>query len=290
MRHRIVNYTPLRYPGGKGKLSPFFKALIERNNLGGCTYVEPFAGGAGLACDLLLTEYVWRIAINDIDRAVVAFWRSVLEHTDEICRRIRNVKLSVATWRRQRAIYASEQDPEPWELGFSFLFLNRTNRSGIMGGGVIGGLDQTGPWKIDARFNREALIERVERIADFRDRIDVSQVDAVELIRKQLTAASPKTLVYLDPPYYYKGQRLYENHYTPEDHARLASLVSTKLKCPWVVSYDDVPEIRALYEAYPPIDYHLMYSARDAKKGREVMFVSPDLTAPDRDPWTRVKV
>ncbi|HAY93871.1 DNA adenine methylase, partial [Shewanella sp.] len=78
-------YTPLRYPGGKGKLAYYLKALIQENNLLDCHYIEPFAGGAGVAFELLMQEYVRKVTINDIDPAIHAFWFSVLNHTDEFC-------------------------------------------------------------------------------------------------------------------------------------------------------------------------------------------------------------
>jgi DNA adenine methylase len=190
----------------------------------------------------------------------------------------KSVRLSVAEWERQRATY---RDPhaDPLDLGFATFYLNRTSRSGIIGGGVIGGLDQTGRWKIDARFNREPLIKRVQRIARFASRISLTQLDAAAYLADVLPALA-RPFVYLDPPYYANGPRLYENWYSSSDHAVIASIVGA-LKIPWVVSYDAVAEVAALYRGRKRIGYDLHYSAAIQNlTGSEYMFFSPDLVQP----------
>src|SRR5258706_9901788 len=172
-RPRLIHFTPLRYPGGKAKLANYVKTIIEANGLFDGEYVEPYAGGAGIALELLFHEYVSKIYINDISRPIYSFWRSVLEHTDELIRLIRTVKLSVHSWDRQKKILSHPDDHDDLQLGFATFFLNRTNRSGILNGGVIGGRDQSGPWKIDARYNAEELTYRIAEIAKFKNRIKI---------------------------------------------------------------------------------------------------------------------
>lgn len=273
--------SPLRYPGGKAKLADFVKAILEQNRLLDGHYVEPYAGGASVALSLLVDEYVSRVHINDLDPAVHAFWHSVLHDTDALCRLIRDKRVSAAEWRRQRAVQETPTTADALALGFSTFFLNRTNRSGIIAsGGMIGGNDQSGKWKLDARYNKVALIRRIERIARYRDRISLHCSDALELLKKLIPTLPPKSLLYLDPPYYVKGQRrLYANFYEHADHARVAALV-TRAPLPWIVSYDDVPPIRKLYRGFRVIRYHLSYSARDRYDGAEAMFVSAGLRVP----------
>src|SRR5207248_2479181 len=158
-------YSPLRYPGGKSSLFSFFGSLIEKNDLQHVQYVEPYAGGAGAALALLILGKVDSIVINDLDRAVFAFWKAVTENTDNFIQRIRQTPLTINEWYRQREIYR-QPDTELYDLGFAAFFLNRTNRSGILDGGVIGGKNQTGKWSLDARFNKEALIKKIEVLAD----------------------------------------------------------------------------------------------------------------------------
>lgn len=270
--------SPLRYPGGKGKIANYLKLVILDNNLVGCEYVEPYAGGASIALSLLFEEYADRIHINDINRGVFAFWDTALRDPDELCRRIQSVALDVTEWERQRAIQR-DPDADPVDLGFATFYLNRTSRSGIIGGGVIGGMDQSGPWKIDARFNREQLTRRVQRIGRFASRITLTRQDAAAY----LTSAVPqleRPLIYLDPPYYANGVKLYENWYAAEDHASIASIVA-RLGVPWIVSYDAVPEVAELYAGFARIGYDLHYSAATQNlAGAEFMFFSPGLVTP----------
>jgi DNA adenine methylase len=273
--------TPLRYPGGKSRLAPFVKALLRLNNLGDAHYVEPYAGGASVALALLLGEYVTHIYVNDLDRSVYAFWYTVLNETEALCRRIRDAKLSIAEWRRQRTVQQRAGEANLLELGFSTFYLNRTNRSGIIhAGGVIGGLGQAGEWKLDARFYRDGLIKRIEAIADYRDRISLYNRDAAVLLRQLVPCLPAKSLLYLDPPYYVKGKRrLYANYYVHSDHAQIARLLAGAER-PWLVSYDDVPEICGLYKKFRYRKYRLPYTAADRYEGCEVIFFSHELAVP----------
>ncbi len=271
--------TPLRYPGGKAQLSEFFAAVIRSNGLSDGAYVEPYAGGAGVAMGLLLGEHVDSVFINDIDPAVFSFWHSVAHRNDDLCRLIEKVPLTMAEWRRQRAVYLEGVTKDSLRLGFAMFFLNRTNRSGIMNGGVIGGKTQQGPWKIDARFNKPELVERVRRIGRYRSRIHVSQKDAVDLLRELSPRLPVRTLLYLDPPYYEKGQHLYTNYYRHGDHVDIAAALH-EVRQKWVVTYDDHAEVRRLYRGSPRRHYSLGYTARDRRRGEEVMFFSPGLVAP----------
>jgi DNA adenine methylase len=271
--------SPLRYPGGKGVLANFMKTIIAENSLLDGDYVEVYAGGAGIAWALLLEEYVKRVHINDVDSSLMAFWRSVLESTDELCQKISDTPVTLDQWHRQRNIQERCQDYSAVEVGFSTFFLNRTNRSGILRGGVIGGKMQTGKWKIDARFNKSDLIRRVQRIARYSNRIRLYNLDAAEFIKSTLKALPVRVLAYLDPPYYKKGQELYENHYSPSDHAEIAALVAT-MSQRWVVSYDAAPEIFELYQGQLQLRYNISYSAQGRYSGSEVMFYNRDLRLP----------
>ncbi len=270
--------SPLRYPGGKGKVANFMKLLFLENSLLGGEYVEPYAGGASVALTLIIEGYADHIHINDLDPAVHAFWNAVLNHPDELCRRIRNTKVSVYQWHRQRAVQAAAS-PDELDLAFSTFFMNRTNRSGIITGGIIGGVGQDGPWKLDARYNRDDLIRRIEKIARFRTRISLTNLDAVEFLQPWCKPEAPPGLVYLDPPYYVKGGDLYRNFYGPDDHAAVAATTKA-LAIPWLVSYDADPAILKLYRGSRSLRYSLSYSAGTRGRGSEVMFFAPGLRVP----------
>lgn len=267
-------YTPLRYPGGKGKLVPYVKKLLELNDLVDGVYVEPYAGGAAVAMELLLHEYARKVIINDISAGVAAFWRSVLNHTDELCAAISSAKLDIDEWHRQRAIQRNFSENDDLALGFSTFYLNRTNRSGILSGGVIGGKAQLGPWKMDARFNASELIQRIHAIARVSHRIVFTQKDALEFIDSVALTLPIKSLIYLDPPYYVKGSDLYLHYYDHGDHLRIAKRMARLRSKHWIVSYDSAPQIGAMYKQFRRIVYGLSYSAQGRYKGSEVMFFS----------------
>lgn len=273
--------SPLRYPGGKAKLAPFITRLLHRNDLAGGTYVEAYAGGASVAMALLLKGHASNVHINDLDPALHAFWHCVLDETESLCRLIRQRRVSAAEWARQRAVQRDPGNHSLLDLGFSTFFLNRTNRSGIIcSGGMIGGMGQTGAWKLDARFNKKELVSRIERIAAYRSRIHLHREDAEQFLVRVLPTLPSRSLVYLDPPYYVKGtRRLYANFYSHDDHARIARIMTTA-STPWIVSYDDQAAIRQLYRAFRTRRYQLTYTARDRSEGNEVLIFSDNLTVP----------
>ncbi len=270
-RNQKFHYSPLRYPGGKTFLFPFFDDVIKTNGLKKVTYVEPFAGGAGAALALLLSGKVDRIVINDLDNAIFAFWKSVVFDSVKFIKKIRSTPVTIREWRRQKAIY---NDPKAglFNLGFATFFLNRTNTSGILNGGPIGGLKQQGKYKIDARFNKEALIERIQKIAFYKDKISVFNKDGVNLIGEYLNKKN--AFIYLDPPYFEKGASLYLNHYKKEDHEALARKLNGNPDAFWLLTYDNKKEIKALYPERKIINFSLNYNAYISRKGRELMILS----------------
>jgi DNA adenine methylase len=278
---RSGHFSPLRYPGGKGKLARFIKSIIRANGLSDGHYMEPYAGGAAVAWELLITGVVRRVSINDISRPVYAFWHSVLNDTERLCRMIKNRPVSLDEWDAQKAVFRRAEDEDLLKLGFAFFFLNRTNRSGILNGGVIGGRDQKGEWLIDARYNKSELVTRIEKIASLKSRVSLSQLDAVAFLEKNAVRAGKKSLIYIDPPYFEKGRFLYYDAYKAEDHMTVARAVAGMEGCNWVVSYDDVRPIHSLYSKFPWMQYTLNYSARNVARGREVMFFSPGLIVPE---------
>ena len=276
--HASHRFSPLRYPGGKSSLLPFLDRILKTNELCSGTYIEPFAGGAGAALGLLLLEKVEKIIINDLDPAVYAFWRSSIEQSDKFISRLMSIRLSMAEWKRQRDVYRNKK-ASLFDLGFATFFLNRTNHSGIIGGGPIGGIKQRGAWGIGARFNRDALAEKIERIALYKSRIKVFHSDGLKLVAQYKKIN--KTFIYLDPPYYLKGSCLYLNHYGEKDHIALANLLNTDNESKWLLTYDNVAPIRKLYSSRRSQCFSLNYSARTPSKGREIMIFSDAVTLPN---------
>ena len=273
-----VTDSPLRYPGGKTQLAPFVIEILRENDLFYGAYIEPFAGGCGIAWKLLLDAYVSEIHINDIDPHIYAFWASVLRKTDDLCELIETTPVTMDEWHRQKNIQKSRRARQ-LELGFSTLFLNRTNRSGILKGGVIGGKKQESAYPLDCRFNKVDLIRKIQRIAKYKDQVKLTKMDAEDFILDTLPTLSKKALVNIDPPYYSKGRDLYCSFYEHKDHASLARVIPM-IKQRWMVTYDNAPEIQRLYEKYPSINLSLNYSAQVKRVGVELMVIDPKLKLP----------
>jgi DNA adenine methylase len=276
-----VTYTPFRYPGGKNALAGYLREVIKTNRLVYPNYVEAYCGGAGAALNLLFNEIVSDIYLNDIDLAVYAFWRYCLAEPENLCDRIESTHLSVKEWDRQRRVLQRAGQRTTLDLAFAALYLNRVNRSGILRGGLIGGRDQTGTWKMDARFNRGDLAAKIRKIARFGSRIHVFRMDALKFLKRLLPTLPLSTFTYLDPPYVHKGRSLYENHYSAEDHEEIARVLRTEVQHPWVVSYDYCRPVRRLYHGLTQLTYSLNYSAHEHHGGREIIIFGPMLTKPE---------
>ena len=267
-------YSPLRYPGGKTRLAPFIKGLLCENKLIGIDYLEPYAGGAGVALSLLLEEYVNTITINDYDRGVYAFWYSIVHENEKFCKRIEQVTVDVDTWEMQREIQKSKETSGLFSLGFSTFFLNRTNVSGVIKGGVIGGKNQTGNYKMDVRFNKISLIEKIRAIGRYQHRIKVTCNDALQIINGK----HDNTFLYVDPPYVEKSKSLYMNVYGEKDHRDISkALLSNPSKCVWLLSYDIHNLIDSLYKhCKNNLTWKVGYGLSN-RNGRENLFFHPKL-------------
>lgn len=278
---RLVHFTPLRYPGGKAKLAPLIKQIVSENGMVDGAYAEPFAGGAGIALQLLFQGYVSEIFINDVSLPVYAFWHAILEEPEEFQERIIKTPLTVAEWDRQKSVFKRSDPSDLFSLGFATFFLNRTNRSGVLNGGPIGGREQSGKWLIDARYNAPELAYRIRRISALANQIRISCEDALDFLSNRRKAFRGRTLVYADPPYFQKGRQLYYDYYVPEDHKALARFLAERMaRHTWIVSYDDVPSIREIYANFSSASYSVPYSVRAATHGQEVMFFSNEVVIP----------
>ena len=272
--------SPLRYPGGKTCLYELAAHILRLNKLERCGYAEPYAGGAGLALTLLFEGHVGEIHLNDIDRSVWAFWDSALNQTEELVELIRSTPVTIDQWHRQRNVCLNPQDFDDLTLGFATFFLNRTNRSGIVkGAGVIGGLNQEGNYKMDCRFNRDELIRRVRRIAKYRSRIHLYRLDALDFMNQMDGRLPARSFLCIDPPYFNKGSSLYTSFYNPDDHAAVSQAV-LGLERPWILTYDNTPEISHLYKARRQFGFDVNYSVQTKRVGTELLVASKGLKMP----------
>lgn len=271
--------SPLRYPGGKTSLLDVTRKILKENKLQHGHYAEPYAGGCGLALSLLFGGFVSDIHINDIDDTIWCFWKSVLDHTDELIEMVERTPVNMDEWHRQRAILLESDTSSPLTLGFAAFFLNRTNRSGIIvKAGVIGGYAQSGEYKMDCRFNRVELVRRIRRISRYRNQIHLYHKDALRFIK--LKRAFPENAFFcIDPPYYNKGSSLYTNFYQPEDHKAVSEAI-LEMSNPWIVTYDIAPAIRTLYKSRRQYTFDINYTLQIKRAGTELLIASKGLKMP----------
>lgn len=272
----MKSISPLRYPGGKAKFYDNIIKIFENNKIEKPVYCEAFAGGAGLALLLLKNNMVKKLILNDIDKSIFTFWKSVLCYTKDFCRMIENVTITLDEREIQKKLQKDKNNlnmnekEDILKLGFSTFFLNRVNRSGIINAGVIGGINQDGNYKMDCRFNKTKLIERIKDIAKYKDKIELYNLDATVFIEKIKNKKS--LFIFFDPPYFNKGHELYTNFYNKIDHIKLANYISTINKN-WIITYDNTSEIKEIYSKYKIKEFNINYSLEKKRKAKEILIV-----------------
>ncbi|MEC1723079.1 DNA adenine methylase [Schinkia azotoformans] len=275
----MSNPSPLRYPGGKNKTYKYIRQLVMINNC--TTYIEPFAGGSAVALNLLLDGVVKKIIINDFDKSIYALWYSIVNHPNQLIGLINDTEITIEEWYKQKELQKNKENVPLLELGFSTLFLNRTNRSGIIKGGAIGGIKQNGNYSIDCRFPKESIINKIRAISNLSSKIEVYNLDALVFINNVIKKTR-NSFTFFDPPYFKKGPSLYTNFYKNEDHKELSEIIQKELRNrKWIVTYDNAIEIKNMYHKLNYIEYYLNYTAGSSKKGIEYMFYSNNLQIDD---------
>lgn len=270
--------SPLRYPGGKSQLSKFVKNLVNINIDKNPIYCEPFMGGAGVAIDLLLKNEVDTLILNDYDPAIYSIWNAILTEPERLIDILQTIPLNIDEWKIQQSYYKQNKDifGYDFELGVSAFYLNRTNRSGIIMGGPIGGHNQESIYKLDCRFNKKDLIDKIRKISNQKNRIRLYNYDVVDLISKVLIKENQKYLfTFFDPPYYKQGQVLYRSSFDETKHQKLSETIKKLENYKWIVTYDNAKEIRKLYYNMQLYTYNLRYSAQRVRKEVEILFGSP---------------
>lgn len=242
---------------------------------GPVTYVEPFAGGAGAAMNLLRDSVVSKVILNDLDVRVYSVWRAMIEENERFCEQLSEVSIDIDLWWKCRAIVNNPPDTYSFETGFATFIINRTSRSGILlGSGPIGGYKQEGKWKIDARFYRETMLRRVKWIGDHAEQIEIKRIGALKLLESCIENADidlNRTLFFIDPPYVGAGSRLYFNGMTEDDHTLLSLLLQKDILPNWVLTYDNDPLIEKLYSKRDQNLLEVGYSLAKVRSENEIL-------------------
>ncbi len=278
--------SPLRYPGGKTALWKYLNKVIQSNELVNVAYIEPFAGGAGAALNLLTKGFVDKIVLNDLDERIYKFWKAVLNQTDGFIARVISTPVKISEWKIQRDLLKDKEfikHGSDIDVGFASFYLNRCNRSGILSSGPVGGMKQDGEWKIDARFNKINLIKRIELISKYKSKIELFNKDGVDFLKTYLALKSPDKsnyLIYLDPPYYQKGRDLYKYYMEAQEHERLSNYLKENSDLKWVLSYDNIAFIKNIYKGVQRNNLKIRYSIHKASIGKELLISSENCILP----------
>ena len=271
------NNSPLRYPGGKSQLFKYISHILEINHLENATYCEAFCGGAGVAMSLLLNNKVSQVILNDYDPAIYSVWYAILNHADNMVKKILNTPVTLEEWHKQRAIYNRLKNIHGYnfDLAWATFFLNRTNRSGIIEGGPIGGLNQTAKYKLDCRFNKPKLVKKIQKIYALRNRIHLYNQEGREFIHQIIEPFDANIFIFFDPPYFKQGKKLYKNALDVGYHAELSQIIQGLEQRHWIVTYDNVEEIRDLYANCDGWQYKIRYTANEKRSESELIYKSP---------------
>lgn len=273
-----VTKSPLRYPGGKTQLSKFVDNLFQINGLNKPIYCEPFSGGFGAGMELLFSGNVESVIINDFDLGIYSIWFAILNESDTLSELITKTPITIQEWEYQKEVYRLSMEANSYsiELAFATLFLNRTNISGIITGGPIGGKSQESKYLIDCRFNKQSLIKKIKNINAYSKNIELYNLEANDLIKNVLLEIDPDNLfIFFDPPYYKQGKNLYTNFFNHEDHIDLKNNIQMLDNFNWITTYDYDANIREIYSGYDSLEYKIRYSANRVRKEKEFLFHSP---------------
>lgn len=265
--------SPLRYPGGKASIYKMVSDILTNNCGGYISYAEPYAGGCGLALSLLFKGDVQELHLNDIDVSIASLWHCILNDTDRLLKKVNDVNVNMEEWKKQKLVQDSKDTADTLDLAFSTFFLNRTNHSGIIKGGVMGGKNQTGKYKLDCRFTKQTLVDRIKQIADNSNKIYFYNMDAIDFISHMEFLKIHDLVLMVDPPYYNKGKSLYMNFYEHADHVHISRKLNSTL-LPWLLTYDNALEIQEIYENYNHHQFNINYSVANKRKGTELLIAS----------------
>lgn len=243
--------SPLRYPGSKRRLAPYIAKALELNEVFPSLFIEPFVGGASVSLQLMQRNLVDKVLLMDVDPWIASFWRVVFFDTDWLTDQILTVEVTLDKWHELKGVTPKDDR----ERAINCLFFNRTNFSGILREdvGPVGGKEQRSEYKIDCRFPKKTLIDRIKQISLLKDKVldiwDCSWDEGLRRVKSEQHAGRiirNRVFYYLDPPFFKKAKSLYRFYFQSEDHQALRDSILC-LEDKWILSYDSADEVDVLY-------------------------------------------
>jgi len=274
----VRNYQPFRYPGGKTKLAknPTFRAMLDPMLAGADTFYEGFLGSAAVTLDVALRYPNMKFVGVDMDSTIAGFWELIGSGTEEQVQELVTLIGQPPTVELFRALRERGKQPDLTlvERAYHAIFFNRTTFSGIAMAQPIGGYGQKSKWTIDCRYNTPLLQKKIRNLRLLlAGRLTVTCGDALKWLQ-QIPAGVP---LYLDPPYFVKGDALYPEKMDEMQHGKLADLLATRSN--WIMSYDICEEIRGKYGFAKLVEIGFRYSINGKKSNwkntNEFLIVSP---------------
>lgn len=233
---------PLPYIGGKNRLATEIISMIPEH----ITYVEPFAGGA----QVLFHKGPSKVeVINDLDFDVVNFFRICQMHFEEL---VRYLRFTVAS-RRWHQLYVAE-DPltlTDIQRAARFFYLQKNSFGGL----VLGHKFHYGITQL-SNFNPERIPEILEKTHQRLQRVQIESLPYERVLQKY---DRPTTLFYVDPPYY--GRKLYRHNLEKDEFRILADRLAV-VRGKFILSLNDVPEVRSIFSGFCIRPTNLIYTAK----------------------------
>jgi DNA adenine methylase len=244
-----------RYPGGKSKLrNSISEHLNVYANKLDLEYREPFFGGGSVGLKFISDNPQWKkVWINDKDLGVANLWTSVIRFPNELKKMVQDFKPSIEIFDKYKLELlsnstVSQNASEIVLHGFKKLAIHQISYSGLgtKSGGPLGGREQKSKYKIDCRWSPDYICKKIDKLHNQFSKLEIKHQSCTSFDFEDLVNSTENSFIYLDPPYYIKGNELYQFGFTKEDHKKMADVLKYT-NHPWILSYDDCPEVRRLY-------------------------------------------
>ncbi|WP_017304163.1 DNA adenine methylase [Spirulina subsalsa] len=227
----IGMHSPFRYPGGKFYARKLILEHIPEHE----NYVEPFAGGASIFFAKDKVKYNW---LNDIDEELINCFLMIRDYPEELIEKLQGEKATKERHYFYKHDYSAQND---LERATRWYYLNRTSYSGIMKA-------ESCYWGYGEKYSMrpENWGRNILRTSEKLQGVKLTHLD----FEKVFENLPKNTFLFVDPPYFSARQdNFYTHFFCQEDHIRLCqTLKKYSDQVRFLLTYDNVPEIRGLYQ------------------------------------------